>query len=143
MFETSNFILPDKVFYKKDLEHKSVFWTKVKEFMSTSDLVCNEIVASSQKYKKGDIVVLEVTGAGDEITVGLIEIVLVKKDDVFFVVRRYIALKQQLGFYETENVDEYVFCAAKKLVDYKPIIMHGTTNKFQFVTHHHLSHSQS
>ena len=52
MFETSNFILPDKVFYKKDLEHISVFWTKVKEFMSTSDLVCNEIVVSSQKYKK-------------------------------------------------------------------------------------------
>ena len=141
MFETSNFTLPEKVWYKNDLNNSSLKWDKIKEFMSTNDLVCSEIVTNHQKYANGDIVVLEVLDGGYELKVGVIETVLVKKNKVFFVVKIYKAAKHPLGYFQSETIGvETVFTEAKNIKDFKPLIRHGTTLKFQFVTHHHISY---
>ena len=141
MFETSQFTLPEKVWYKSDLNDTSMKWDKIKELMSTNDLVCNEIVTNHQKYINGDIVVLEVLDGGYESKVGVIETVLVKKDKVYFVVKIYSAVKHPLGYFQSETIGvEAVITEAKNIRDFKPLIRHGTTLKFQFISHHHISH---
>ena len=62
MFETKLFTLPDNVLYWKDIQtsSNSHVWEKVKDFMSTRDLACSEIVSNHQKYRRNDLVVLEV-----------------------------------------------------------------------------------
>ena len=141
MFETNQFTLPEKVSYKQDLlDEISPLWIKVREFMRGNDLVCSEIVAYHQNYKKGDLVVLEVLEGGEELRVGLIEIIVVKKLKVFFMLRTYIAAKQLPGYFQSVDIGvDSIFTPAQSVVDYKPLIMHGTVIKFQFVLHHHLS----
>ena len=143
MFETKLFTLPDLVLYKKTLP-KSQFWDKIGAFMNDFDTVCSEVLYKHQKYAKGDIMVLKVTEGGENLLIGLMEVILVRNAKVYFLVRRYIASKRDLGFYETESSDdELSYVEAKDLADYKPLIMRGTATKFQFILHHNISFSPS
>ena len=140
MFETNEFTLPEKVFAKNDLPQG--LW-RVTQFMNDEDLACSEIVANHQKYEKGNIVVVEVIEDDGEIRVGAIETIVVKKKEVFLVIRTYNAVRMDLGYYKTVGMGvEHVFLDVKNLADFKPLIMHGTTLSFAFVLHHHLSYSQ-
>ena len=146
MFETKLFTLPDKVLYWQDIQtsSNSHVWEKVKDFMSTRDLACSEIVSNNQKYRKNDLVVLEVIDGLEELKVGVIEAIVVKNNDVFLGMRTYLALKNSFGYYESVSMNvDLTFTKTKNLADFKPLVKHGTTMKFQFVLHHHISHSQN
>ena len=144
MFETRQFILPDKVWSKKNLQQRGQFWDQIKLFMADSDLVCYQVEYKHQKYSQGDIVVVDNTEGGDKLDVGLIEIIIVRKNKVYFVLKRYVASKQELGYFEAEKSNEEItFIEAKLLADFKPLIMHGTKSKFHFVQHHHISYYSS
>ena len=137
MFEIKKFILPEKVLYKKDLQSDC---NEIQQVMSSSDLVCTEIVVRHQKYKKGDLIVIKVIDGGEKVVVGLIDLIMIKNSDVIFVVKTFLAEKQYLGYYEsTRNKHDMVFCKYERLADYKPLFMRGTVSKFQFVLHHHIS----
>ena len=137
MFETVEFTLPDKVFARNDLPQE--LW-RVTEFMNDEDLACSEIVANHQKYEKGNLVVMEVIEDEEEVKVGAIETIVVKKSEVYLVMKTYNAVKMDLGYYQTVGIGvELVFIDVKNLADFKPLIKHGTTLNFAFVLHHHLS----
>ena len=139
MFETKPFTLPDSVMHKNTLP-KSQFWDRIRSFMNDSDTVCNEVIYNNQMYKKGDILVLQVTEGGENLLIGLLEVILVRKAKVYFLVKRYTALKRDLAYFETENSDEELaYVEAKDLADYKPLIMRGIATKFQFILHHNIS----
>ena len=139
MFETKPFTLPDSVLHKNTLP-KSQFCDRIRLFMNDSDTVCNEVIYNNQMYKKGDILVLQVTEGGENLLIGLLEVILVRKTKVYFLVKRYTALKRDLGYFETENSDEELaYVVAKDLSDYKPLIMRGIATKFQFILHHNVS----
>ena len=146
MFETKLFTLPDKVLYWKDIQtpSNSHVWEKVKEFMSIRDLACSEIVSNNQKYRRNDLVVLEVIEGLEELKVGVVEAIVVKNDSVFLGMRTYVAIKHPFGYYESVRMNvELTFTETKNLADFKPLVKHGTTMKFQFVLHHHISYSQN
>ena len=142
MFEMCDFTIPVKAASKKDLSGNSsdLLWQKVKEFMDSKDLVCSEIVTSEQQYQKGDMVVVEVRENGDELKVGVIETIVIKKEKVFLVLRTFLASKEYLGFFQSVSMAvEHCFTDVKSLADSKPLIRHGTDLRFQFVLHHNLS----
>ena len=140
MFDTKRFRLPDRVTYKKDLHQKSQFWAKLKEFMNDGDVVCDEIFVNGHKYQKGDLVVNQVLDGGDTLKIGVIKMILLRCNDVFFVNTQYVARKDKMGYFDSSYVDtEFLFSNSSTLADSKPLIMRGTLAKFVFVLHHHIS----
>ena len=101
-------------------------------------VILNEIIFKNQKYETEDVVILE---TGSEILkIGLIQAIIYKDYDVYFLVYRYTAIRTVLGFYETTEFDNKLFfIRADKLADSKPLIMHGVVLKFEFCLHHYLS----
>merc|ERR1712129_58897 len=142
MFQTRKFLIPDNAIYKKDLQQTDSFSVKLSEFLCDTDVICGEIVTNHINYKNGDLVVTNLIDGLLEVKIGLIEAIIVKNKIVWFVTRKYLAVKQSLGYYETEDVDtEPTFTKAENLVDKKPLIKRGTVTKFQFVLHHNISFS--
>ena len=143
MFDTTDFTLPDKVLRKSELpETLPGLWDRVRNFMISSDLACSEIVVNQQRWREGDLAVIEVKEGGEEMTVGVVETVVVKKERVFLVMRTYETAKTSLGYYQplTASVDISIK-EVNLLADFKPLIKHGTTFQFQYVLHHHVSYS--
>jgi hypothetical protein len=140
MFMSSQFIVPEKATYKKDLNFKTQFMVKLNQFMAGDDLVCKEIQVDGTKYQTGDLLVTEVLDGGDTVKVGVLKIILVKDGKVFFVVKQFVAKKENLGYYESRYVEtDFLFKNSDTLADSKPLIMRGTETKFHFVLHHHIS----
>ena len=75
---------------------------------------------------------------------GLYHTILVRGKQVNFVITQYVAVKDNLGYFESKNVDvELLIKDSATLADSKPLIMRGTATKFQFVLHHHISFTHS
>ena len=144
MFETAEFKLPEKVKMKVEILQDTEFNSSLRQFMGENDFICSEIFLNGQLYRNGDLVVIEGIDR-DSLKVGLIQPVLVKSEDAYFVVRGYLAQRNNLGYFVTENQVEQMssFTKASHLADFKPLIMHGTTNKFKFALHHNISFSHS
>ena len=139
MFNFSIFSLPKKVLNKSDITNNDPFHAKLKSFMSNDDLICNEIFVHNQSYRNGDIVVLEVTDC-DDMNVGVIETILVKNEKVYFVTKQYRAVRHWLRYFECKNLNTMTtFTESNKLVDFKPLILRGTSERFVFLVHHHVS----
>ena len=142
MFETNLYTILGKATSCKNVIEKGDVMDKIIEFLDGDDIVCEEILVSGQKYKKGDLLVLEVFLGGDTLKVGVVQMILVKGEQVFYAVREYVARKSELGFFVSMHVSaETKFVS--KLADTKPLIMRGTMTKFQFVLHHYISFDYS
>ena len=143
MFEVQPFILPEKMFTVHDLDancQDSVL-KRLRDFMSTSSFYCYDIEYKSQRYVRGDLVVLKVISEV-MLEVGMIEAFIVNDSNVFLAVNRFVVLKHLLGYYETESAyPDVSFIRIKDLIDFKPPIKHGTKMKFKFVLHHYVSHT--
>ena len=140
MFSSSEFTVPEKATYKKNLNLNTNFMKKLNEFMSRDDLICGEIQVNGNRYHNGDLLVTELIDGGNTVKVGLIKMILVKDGKVFFVVKEFVAKKDYLGFYESKYVNtEFLFTNSATLADFKPLIMRGTETRFFFVFHHHIS----
>ena len=141
LFDTASVHLPNKVTRKEDIPVGSVFYEKLSQFMDESDLLCSELVLNSQKYVNGDVLVLKVQD-GDNLTVGVVQTILVRSEDVFFVVNKFQAVRNELNFFVTvasENMSSFI--KASSLADFKPLIRYGTDRTFKFYLHHHVSYS--
>ena len=140
MFDVEQFRVPEKASYKRDLQQKSQFWADVKELMVEDDLVCNKIFVNGQHYHSGDLIVNDVLDGGETLKIGLIKTILVRGDEVCFVIKQYHAVKEPLGYYVSKHVDvEFLVKESSTLADNKPLIMRGTETKFQFVLHHYIT----
>ena len=140
MFNSEPLLLPDIVLTKNQITDTQSFSIEVlKMFMSDSDLICDKIFVHNTHYSTGDLVVLEVEDI-DNIVVGLVQTLLVKKDKVYFVVQKYEAKRTYLQYFESMGFDPVsCFIESSTIHDYKPLIKRGTSTKFAFVLHHHLS----
>ena len=140
MFETADFNVPEKVTLKRDLPEDTDFHSSLREFMGDTDFICREISVNSQLYRNGDLVVIEAVDRNN-LKIGLIETILVKSDTVWFVSKGYLAQRCNLGYFISKNQEEErsSIINSSRLADYKPLIMHGTTTKFKFSLHHHIS----
>ena len=140
MFQTAKFILPDKVSYKRDMPEDILVLNSLKEFMGDSDIVCDEVEYLNQRYKRGELVILEAIDRS-KLKVGLILSILMKSNKIYFVVRRFEAKRNNLEFFSCiSTVNDLSFFDASRLEDYKPLRIIGTQANFVFALHHHISH---
>ena len=66
--------------------------------------------------------------------------ILIKDVKVYFLIKRYRAIRNWLQYFESKQNDNiYEFIDSKCLVDFKPLIMRGTSANFIFTLHHHIS----
>ena len=144
MFETATIKPHEKVVMKREIPDDTEFNRNLKQFMSDKDFICNEAFIEGSTYKNGDLIVLDVDGR-NFVKVGLIQTILLKSVLVYFVVQRYEAQRVNLGYFITQDKEEQqsAFVSASRLIDHKPLIMHGTVKKFKFALHHHISSNPS
>ena len=141
MFSFSDYELPENVIPKKDIKADSEFLSDLKSSMSDSDMICDRILLYNQLYKNGDLVVLGIEDC-DNLTVGLIKTILIKDDKVYFVTQSYNASRNWLQYFECVKPKDDIchFVESSKILDFKPLIMRGTIDKFLFTLHHYISY---
>lgn len=140
MFSYSDYELPNEVLKKQDINCESEFHSNLKSAMGNNDLVCNTIIVRNQKYCNGDLIVVGIEDS-DNLSVGLVKSILVKRCKVFFVIQRYTAVRHWLRYFicKKPEFDVFEFADSSKICDYKPLIMRGTVKQFVFTMHHHVS----
>ena len=141
MFEVTLFKLPTKVFTKEELSDSEEDRILKRFLVSSTDFLCKEIKYKCRKYKEGDIVVIN---RDDLISmeVGLVKAILLKDDEVFFIIRMYKAeLLGQLNFFICSPSKESGFnsVSVNELQDTYPLMKRGTESKFVIIPHHHIS----
>lgn len=141
IFDFMPFTLPEKVSCKADITEQNAFNVTLKSFMGDKDLLCENVMINGQLYKSGDIVVVSVTDC-DNISVGFIQSILVKAEKVYFVVQKYDAVRSFMRYFESSLTSDpmSVFIESSKIADYKPLIKRGTSSRFVFFFHHHVSY---
>ena len=134
-------IIKSQVRRKDDLSQKeriSPIYKEIIEFCDDKTLILKEVIFKNQKYETEDIIILE--NGSEILKIGLIQAIIFKDNDVYFLAYRYTALRTVLGFYETTRFNNKLFfIRADQLADSKPLIMHGVVLKFKFSLHHYLS----
>ena len=141
MFNSEAVILPEEVTYKKNVPSDTPFLQELNSFMLEEDMLTSEIVADGQKYKNGDLIVLDVEDC-DTLKVGLLQSILVRRDKAYFVCKVYTCTRNWLQFFESKTCEEVCsFVDSRKIADFKPLIKRGSSLKFNFVLHHRISFS--
>ena len=141
MFDTGEIVVAGKVSYKKSMRGNTELEKSILPFMNDQDFLCPAVSFRSQMYQAGDLVVLKAYNQ-DELKVGLILSMLIRKDSVFFVVKQYTARRDWLRFFKGESDDPILsIFDAKNLADYKPLNNHGTSSRLFFCLQHHISSS--
>ena len=138
MFSSDSFQLPVSVNEKKDLS-ESEFDSNLKAFMGDEDLVCKQILWRERQYKEGSVVVIS---RKDQISmkVGLVKLILVKKSEIYLLVRRSTLTQNYLKTFETDSVeDNLVFVNIKHLQDTYPLFKRGSDKKYFVIPHHYIS----
>ena len=140
MYNSSKFTLPEAVTTKEQIKNDEGFLTELRRFMNKNDIVCNSVIYEDQTYKNNDIIITGIEDC-DSLEVGVIKTILVKNDEVYFVVQLYRARRKWLQYFETDRFIEaqHKYVHAGSLVDYKPLILRGTFDNFVFTLHHHIS----
>ena len=138
MFSTSPIECLGTFTYKYQIADESDFNSKLKSFMSDDDYTCQTLVFKEQLYQNGDIVVMA-TEDCDNLEIGLVKSILVKGIKVY---QRHKSQRVDLQYFmcQRPNTEVFEFIEVAQLVDFKPLIMRGTINKFVFTLHHHVSH---
>lgn len=107
--------------------------------MKDQDILVSEVKVKGQVYKSGDLVALSMVDC-DSMEAGLIETILVKDNQVYFICKVYICKRNRLQYFESQSCDSsYRYVHFKSLADYKPLVRRGTSLKFVFVVHHRIS----
>ena len=91
-------------------------------------------------YRADDIVILYVENR-DLLHVGLIKTIIFKRDEVFFVIYKYLARRHILlqYFHTTEFDPETHLINVKSLADPKSLVKQGNVLTLKFSLHHHIS----
>ena len=141
MFPSCDVVISDKILFKSDINPSAGFENLVLPCMGENDFLCSEIEYKGQVYKNGQLVVLEIFDP-DELKVGLIVSVLVKEKTAYFVTKQYVASRTSLQYFHAASDDPTVAVNdITKIVDFKPLINHGTASQLFFCLHHHIRYS--
>ena len=140
IFRVKNLLLPENVLYRKDLSSsKDQIHHQIVNIIDEKDMLCSEVQFNGQDYKNGDLIVLQVKSC-DELSVGVIETIMVKDEEVHFVCRQYQCTRNWLQYFESQDIEQdLIIVKGSEIVDYKPLIKRGSMNKFVFVLHHRIS----
>ena len=76
----------------------------------------------------------------DNMSVGVVQSILIRNEDVYLVTTRSKAVRNLLQYFESAVNDHTLhLISVHEIVDYKPLLMRGSLEKFIFVLHHFIS----
>ena len=141
MFDFSLYVLPELVIRKQDITSDTEFNANLLTFMGANDFICSKITVNNQFYQNGDVIIVGIEDC-DNLNVGLIKTILIKNNKVYFATQKYQATRNWLQYFECQkpSYDMCEFIETCKIIDFKPVIMRGTTENFIFTLHHHVSY---
>ena len=140
LFPTSELVITVKCTSKSFLPSDTECEKQICSFVTENDILCTEVEFRNQLYKSGQLVVLKQIDI-DEIIVGLILTIIVREGTPYVVTQEYIAKRQPLQYYKAEvQNSSFVVTKISDLVDFKPLVNHGTSTNLLFCLHHHLSY---
>ena len=93
MYNGSKFTLPEAVTTKEQIKNDEGFLTELRRSMNKNDIVCNSVIYEDQTYKNNDSIVTGIEDC-DSLEVGVIKTILVKNDEVYFIVQLYRARRK-------------------------------------------------
>ena len=138
IYPKEEFSLPVLVQKRSDLSDSDLE-ANLKAFVGEEDLVCIQIVWRERTYREGLIVVISRKDL-IEMKVGVIKTVLVKRGEVYLLVRRATVIQNSFKVFETDTVeDNLVFVNIKHLQDTYPLFKRGSDEKYFVIPHHHIS----
>ena len=141
LFRVEEVEIPEKVKRKCDISgNTSPEQLQIVDFMDENSILCESISFSGQKYQTNDVIVLEATSR-ISLKVGLVRGIIYKDSTIYFLCHIYNAIRsEKYQFFETQNFDNRLyFVLADNIVDYRPLIHHGTVTRFTFPLHHYIS----
>ena len=139
MFNYKQLSVPRDAIKKSDLNQDHDLYAELSSFMSTGDLLSNEVHVNDQSYKNGDLLVLNMEDC-DVVKVGLVVAILIKSEKVFFVCKSYHCERNWLQYFESKWENQGCsFVESRSVADFKPLIRRGTSEKFVFTMHHRVS----
>ena len=111
------------------------------EYLSNNDLICEEILWRQRLFELGNVVVLSRSDA-IEMTVGVIKVILIRNNECYLLVRRFLAEKSFFHVFDSTDCDlDLVFINIENLHDTYPLLRRGKETKFSVILHHHISFS--
>ena len=138
MFSDEEFRLPVLIYRKGDLSNAEED-TNLKNSLNESDIVCMEIFWNDRCFKEGTVIIIDRKDKL-EMTVGLVKCIVVRKNIVYFVVRRSKMALTPLKFFKSTVVeDKFTYVAASRICDLYPLKKYGSDRSFYIILHHHIS----
>jgi hypothetical protein len=101
------------------------------------DQLSEQVVIRGTCYRVGFLVITKVFSE-DVLQVGEVLKIVLRKNNVLFLVMLSEAARNKLGFFESLPSDTVALASYKTLGDYKPIIKRADNACFPFVLHHHV-----
>ena len=141
----NDLVLPFKTQSKWDLcGQNSPLVQNILNSIDEDSVLCNEVECNGSSYKTEDVIVIKVHNA-DFLEVGLIMQIVVKNEEVYFIVNRYRAVRHpHLMFFETLNHDQELRkISVGEIVDFKSLRKHGSYQQFRFMLYHHVTNESS
>jgi hypothetical protein len=105
--------------------------------LKPGDQLSEQVVIRGTQYKVGFIVITKVF-SDDVLEVGDILKIVVRNNNVMFLVLLSEAARNKLGFFESVPSGTVTLARYQTLGDYKPIIKRADNACFPFVLHHHV-----
>ena len=141
MFQKDDIVIPVGAKKKEDLLFSTNHITKICfEFMNNDSILCNEVEIKSQSYRNEDVIVIKSFNS-NFLEVGLIQGILYKENNIYFLIYKYTAMRSlSLNYFETIDTDTNLhFVRYDNVCDYKPLVKYGTIEKFKFCLKHHIT----
>ena len=141
MFPTNDLIVTGKNKSKLQLKASNDFENNLRSFMSDEDFISTEVEFRSQVYKPQQLVILQIISP-DELRMGMVVGILVKKKSAFLVIQQFLAERTQLRYFKGQCIDNTLTVQdVSRVADYKPISNIGTATNPIFFLHHGISYS--
>ena len=141
MFSSSKIFIMSKPMARNSLSDQTEAGRVLKTIMDSSDTLSTDVEYCGQVYRKRQLVITQLISP-DEMKVGIIQMILVKKESVCFVLQEFTAYRQPLRYFKSTLKDStLVVVDATKISDYKPLVNLGTSSQLVFCLHHNISFS--
>ncbi len=101
------------------------------------DQLSDQVVILGTTYRTGNLVVCKAFSP-DLLQMGEIIKVVLRKNNVMFLVMLSEALRNPLGIFESLPSEEVTLVTYNSLWDYKPLIKRADNSTYPFVLHHHI-----
>ena len=96
MFSTESVIVPVTAKRKFELlASKNTIIQQAIEYMDSESLLCSDIIFNGMKYKLQDVVVMKAEST-DSLVVGLIQTIMYKNSELYFLVYTYDTIRKSL-----------------------------------------------